>query len=184
MDNKIENFVSYASFLEAIEKLPTEEDKAKAALALLRLGHTGEWRTEGNILIEMLLTLAAPNIIAAKNRYSKAVEKGSRGGRPKVDRVKIAQLKEEGLTSEEIADEMGCSTKTVSRALQEIGRTKLDKRQNHNIDIDIDNNIDTNKERQTDSVCLSSLSWEEEEDGAGARPSDFPPFELGDFSNE
>lgn len=118
------SFVCYPSFLDAIELMPTEEQKGKAALALMRLGINGEW-SEGEPMVEMILTMALPTIGAAKDRYTKAIANGKKGGRPQVDRTQIVELKNTGMTNEEVASEMACSPKTVSRALTESGWTKL-----------------------------------------------------------
>lgn len=144
-----ENFLSYGSFLDAIEKLPTEEYKGKAALCLLRYGHTREKITNGDMVLEMFLALVEPNIKKAKENYEKDKVNGLKGGRPAIDRMKIIELKNNGLTHEEVAEKLGCSTKTVSRALAESGWTKPDKRQNQDKEIDKEEEIEEEIEKAT-----------------------------------
>jgi hypothetical protein len=142
MNNEKLAFVCYPSFLDAIEKLPTEELKEQAALALIRCGINGTTEHE-NLYINMLLTIAAPNIDAAKSRYTIALKNGKKGGRPvTVDKDKISTMLNEGYSKEDIADTCGCSPDYVRKLNNEIN-TDTDTNTNTNTDTDINNNIDT-----------------------------------------
>ena len=92
------------------------------------------------------------NINSAKDRYAKAVENGKKGGRPtEVNSEQITELKAEGLTNIQIANELGCSTKTVQRALKKVDKTR------QNLDIDIDNEIYIDKDKENEIKIYNSL---------------------------
>lgn len=132
-------FVCYPTFLDAVEKMP-QELQGQAALAILKLGIDGE-KDDTNPYIDMMLTLIAPNIIAAKDRYTASVENGKKGGRPQtIDQNKVAQLREQGNTQKQIAKELECSDRQVRNILKEAEITG----NNLNIDIDNNNNKDNN----------------------------------------
>jgi hypothetical protein len=140
------SFVCYPTFLDAVEMLP-QELQGEAALAILKLGINGEW-VEGDYAINMMLTLIAPNIKAAKGRYVAAVENGKKGGRPaKVDKERVKELFLEGMSNSDIAAECGCTADYIRKLTQSL---KLQKNQKnfgysgYNLDIDKDNNKDNN----------------------------------------
>ena len=149
------NLVVYEDVYKAIELIPKEEEKAAAALALLRYGCGGIEYNGDNIFIKMILQQAHVGIDIAKEKYHKSIENGKKGGRIKqYDDNKIIELKEQGLTNKEVAKIIGCSEKTVERAnvahRQNRQTTDTD-RQNLNINNNINNNI--NKQyKEKDSV--------------------------------
>ena len=137
-------FVCYTSFLDAVEKLP-QQLQGQAALAIMRLGINGEWDGTEPV-IDMMLTLIKPLILAAKNRYAIAVENGKKGGRPaKVDIVKIKKLIADDKNDADIAGELGCTTDYVRKLRKELNPVQNNQK-NLNIDKDKDKNIDTANE--------------------------------------
>ncbi len=162
------SFVCYPTFLDAVEKMP-KELQGEAALAILKLGINGEW-TDSNPYIDMMLTLIAPNIKAAKGRYTAAVENGKKGGRPsKVDKDKVKQLFLEGKTNTDIAAECGCTADYIRKLTNTY---KLQKNQNKlgfsgynlDIDIDIDNNNNKDNNKNSNREMDNSPSANERED--------------------
>lgn len=86
---------------------------------------------------------AITSIYAAKERYNKSKENGKKGGAPErfpADRV--AELKEQGLTNQEVAEKLGCSTKTVERKNKAIreAKARTDKTEHNLKEKDNDNN--------------------------------------------
>lgn len=106
MDNETKtSFVFYTSFLDAIEEFDTEEEKQKMALAIVRLGITGEWDSTLPSYIRVPLKQMEASIMSAKDRYLTAIENGKKGGRPsKVDKAKLATMIAAGLSNKEIAE--------------------------------------------------------------------------------
>ena len=115
--NEFENVLIYADVCKTIELIPTEEERAAAALALLRYGSRGIEYEGDNIFIKMILQQAMIGIDKAKSRYNKATENGKKGGRAKQFKdEEIIALKSQGMTNIEVAAALGCSEKTVQRA--------------------------------------------------------------------
>lgn len=83
------------------------------------------------------------SIDAAKNRRRKQKANGSKGGREQVyNRNEITRLKQQGLTNKQVAEEIGCSEKTVER------NNVLNRQNGHNLNVNDNVNINDNvKER-------------------------------------
>lgn len=114
---EIENMIIYADVYKAIDFIPAEEEKAAAALALLRYGCGGIEYEGDNIFIKMIMQQAKIGIDKAQARYNKATENGKKGGRTKQFKdEEITALKSQGMTNKEVAAALGCSEKTVQRA--------------------------------------------------------------------
>lgn len=170
MEQERISMVFYTSFLDAIRNLPTRELQAEATLALVEMGIDGVVGHE-NPMINMVLTMALPSVASAKQRYSKAVIDGKKGGRPrKAEPLVVAQLLEEGLTKHDIAGELNCSVRTVERALEKVATKPCDKTTDRqNLDIDKDNNINidkdnnNNNDREIDNPSSSFLEKGEDQ---------------------
>lgn len=64
---------------------------------------------------------AMTSIYSAKERYNKSKENGRKGGAPeRFTKEQVKELKNQGLTNQEVANTLGCSTKTVERKNQAI----------------------------------------------------------------
>jgi hypothetical protein len=154
-----ESFVCYPSFLDAIKKMP-EQLQGKAALSVLELGIDGEWN-DSDPYIDMMLTLIAPNILAAKDRYAASKENGKKGGRPpKVNIEKIKEMAKAGKTNLEIAKEFNCNDDYIRQLLKQenqenpnyLGYSDDEKQDNQdNLNIDIDKDIDINNNNDIDT---------------------------------
>lgn len=153
-----DNFVFYGSWRETLEGFAEDFGKEYAQEALWNLmlsGTAGDMETSKKSIISWINGSCMDNINSAKDRYAKAVENGKKGGRPtEVDTKQITELKSEGLTHNQIATELGCSTKTVQRALKQVDKSG----QNLDIDIDIDKDIEKEKEKDIDTdVAIAIL---------------------------
>jgi transposase len=108
--------------------------------------------------------MVLPNIKAAQRKYQVAVENGSKGGRPRldIDMERVARLKQEGKTNEEIGRILGASKTTIQTRWteyrekqsreqkpknQEKKETETKKETESNLEIEKDIDIDTEKER-------------------------------------
>lgn len=118
------NFVFYGSWREALEGFKEDfgEDYAKETLwNLILLATTGEIETEKKSIIGFLNGTVLPNIKAAQDRYSKAIENGKNGGRTKIELPieEIEDLISKGKTQKEVAALYNVSVDTIQRRLKE-----------------------------------------------------------------
>lgn len=156
-----DNFVFYGDVMNSIEQLPTEEDKRRVALAILRYGTSGEITDDDNLYCRLILPLVSVGIDKAKDRYNKAIENGKKGGRAKqFSNEEIAELKKQGLTNKQVAEKMGCCEKTVERANKanrQNEQTITDEtdtdRQNLNKNKNININSNSNKNNSSNNDC-------------------------------
>lgn len=163
-----DNFVFYGSWREALEGFKEDfgEDYAKETLwNLMLLATTGEIETEKKSIIGFLNGTVLPNIKAAQDRYSKAIEKGKNGGRTKIELPieEIEDLISKGKTQKEVAALYNVSVDTIQRRLKEY-RAGTAKPQNEtaecgrpqNLEIEIDKEIYKEFDKEIDSIFLSS----------------------------
>lgn len=89
----------------------------------------------------VVYSMAKPNIDSAKKRYDMATESGQKGGRPKKVTgeilEKIVELRKNGLTQKEVANELSLSLKTIQRVERDIS-------QNHNDNVNDNVNVNEN----------------------------------------
>lgn len=110
-----DSFVFYRSFAEVISMIPDAEDKITLLNALIEYGLNG---TEPDLQypLSAMFKQMTSSIEGAQKRYQASVENGKKGGRPKtVDEHKIRELKEQGLTDKQIAEELKCSISSVEK---------------------------------------------------------------------
>lgn len=110
-----DSFVFYRSFAEVISMIPDAEDKITLLNALIEYGLNG---TEPDLQypLSAMFKQMTSSISGAQKRYQASVENGKKGGRPKtVDEYKIRELKEQGLTDKQIAEELKCSISSVEK---------------------------------------------------------------------
>ena len=120
--SKKENFLFIASWydiLKAYER--TDEAFAhKLAMRIIDYGVTGELNVDDEITNNLILSMCAPLINRSKNRYNACVANGRTGGRPtRYNQEEIISLYKSGMSHEEIANQIGCSVRTVQRALED-----------------------------------------------------------------
>jgi hypothetical protein len=96
-----------------------QEDMANAiAKEIIIYGVTGDTRTTDPLIYGIVKGLCADQIKRPKARYAHSVENGKKGGRPKKYNLEdMVSLRSYGLSDQEIADNLGCSIKTVQRTL-------------------------------------------------------------------
>ncbi|MCL1997872.1 MAG: conserved phage C-terminal domain-containing protein [Turicibacter sp.] len=80
-----QNFLFYASFIEAVESLP-KRNQLEVLKAIIRYGCYNEMPKEDGIA-KAIVGLVAPNIDSAKKRHSASVKNGKAGGRPANDNL-------------------------------------------------------------------------------------------------
>lgn len=120
MSNK-ENFLFLASWhdiLEGYDNAGKPEIASEIAKQIIYYGVTGEMTSDDPIVIGTVTGMCVALIDRSKKRYNNCVANGSQGGRPKKYSVEdMIGLRSKGLSLQDIADNLGCSVKTVQRAL-------------------------------------------------------------------
>lgn len=114
-----ESMVLYESAYKAINFLPDDKMKWEAIEGLMKFGFYDLEPESDNSLLKMIFTQAVPSMKTAKERYEKAVENGKKGGRPtKASTDEILEMKNKGMSNEEIATETGLTPEAVKKRIQ------------------------------------------------------------------
>jgi len=116
-----ENFVFYGSWkehLNGLKELCGEDVAKEVAWQIINYGTSKDFDTDDQKIINMVNGMCRDLIISAKRRRQASVENGRQGGRPtRYNRDDIVALHNKGLSDQDIADNLGCSMRTVQRAL-------------------------------------------------------------------
>ena len=119
--SKRDNFVFYASWLDALSGLDETNSREFANEFLRQIviyGVTGEIETDNPMIVGFINAMCKDLLDKSKKRHKACIENGNRGGRPKqYDDDEMRDLYQQGMSAEDIATKMGCSVKTVQRAL-------------------------------------------------------------------
>ena len=111
-----DNFVFYGRWRELLQAF--DDNTAKEILwQIMLLGTSGKMSTDDPMITSIVRGAIEVNMNKAKDRYNSALK--AQGRPPKYSIDKINELKEQGMSNQEIADTLGCSIRTVQRALQE-----------------------------------------------------------------
>lgn len=116
-----ENFVFYGSWkehLNGLKELCDRETAKEVAWQIINYGTEKDFDTDDQKIINMVNGMCRDLIVSAKKRRLASIENGKQGGRPKKYKEEdIIDLFNQGLSHQDIADNLGCSLKTVQRAL-------------------------------------------------------------------
>lgn len=162
MEDKQIGFVFYASWDKILSALPLETAK-EMLWEIKEIGLGKEITTDDKLIRAIIEGSIMPNIKAAQRKYETAAENGSKGGRPRldIDMERVAALKAQGKTNEEIGRALGVSkttiqtrwaeyqaeTKTKNQERKET-ETKKEKKDNQYIYNYIQNDNDIQKQQQ------------------------------------
>ena len=120
MSNK-ENFLFLASWhdiLEGYDNAGKPEMASEIAKQIIYYGVTGQMTSNDPVVIGTVTGMCAALIDRSKKRYNTCVANGKQGGRPKKYSVDdMLHLRNQGLSDQDIADNLGCNLKTVQRTL-------------------------------------------------------------------
>jgi hypothetical protein len=120
MSNK-ENFLFLASWcdiLEGYDAAGKPEIASELAKQIIYYGVTGKITSDDPVITGTVTGMCAALIDKSKKRYNTCVANGKKGGRPEKFTVEdVLYLQRQGLSEEEIADNLGCNVKTVQRKL-------------------------------------------------------------------
>ena len=116
-----ENFIFYGSWkehLNGLKQLCGEDVAKEVAWQIINYGTYKEFDTDDQNVINMVNGMCRDLIDSAKKRREASIGNGTKGGRPKKYSVEdMLALRDKGLSLQDIADNLGCSVKTVQRAL-------------------------------------------------------------------
>ena len=116
-----ENFIFYGSWkehLNGLKELCGEDVAKEVAWQIINYGTYKGFDTDDQKIIDMVNGMCRDLIDSAKKRREASMTNGRQGGRPtKYSVDDMLALRSKGLSTQEIADNLGCSAKTVRRAL-------------------------------------------------------------------
>lgn len=118
-----ENFIFYGSWkehLNGLKELCGEDVAKEVAWQIINYGTYKDFDTEDQKIIDMVNGMCRDLIDSAKKRREASMTNGRQGGRPKKYNIdEMLALRNQGLSLQDIADNLGCSVKTVRRTLAE-----------------------------------------------------------------
>ena len=118
MPNKFIFFESWDRYLDTLEEDRDINYVNAVARAIIKYGLYGDCMTDDQTIVRRVDAVCSDLMNNTKARYANAVAGGKSGGRPmKYDPETIRQMRGAGLSQQEIADQLGCSKRTVQRAL-------------------------------------------------------------------
>lgn len=121
--NEKENFVFLASWAEAIEaydKAGQPELGGELAKQIIYYGTSGQMTTDNPLIVGVIRAMCVALIDKSKKKYNACKANGNKGGRPTQFPVeKMLELRELGLSNDEISAKMGCSVQTVNKKLDD-----------------------------------------------------------------
>ena len=156
------NFVFYGSWEKILSALPLETAK-EMLWQIKEIGIGKELNTDDALIKGIIEGTILPNIKAAQRKYETAAENGSKGGRPRldIDMERVAALKAQGKSNEEIGRIVGASKTTIQTRWAEYQaepktknqerketETKKEKKDNQYIYNYIQNDNDIQKQQQ------------------------------------
>ena len=119
-----ENFLFLASWhdiLEGYDAAGNPEMASELAKQIIYYGVTGEMTSDDPVITGIVTGMCSILIDKSKKRYNTCVTNGKKGGRPKqFSDDEIISLYNEGLSEQEIADQLGCNIRTVKRAISRL----------------------------------------------------------------
>lgn len=118
MPNKFIFFESWDRYLDTLEEDRDINYVNAVARAIIKYGLYGDCMTDDQTIARKVDAVCSDLMNNTKSRYALSIQNGSTGGRPMQFDPEVAkQLRAQGLSQQEIADQMGCSKKTVQRKL-------------------------------------------------------------------
>lgn len=121
MPESKKSFVFFSSWERYLKTLELDRDinyVNAVARAIIQYGINGEVESTDPTILSRVEAVCSDLMQSSSDRYNAALRGGSRGGRPPMHNPEvIKELKARGMTNQQIADELGCSTRTVQRAL-------------------------------------------------------------------
>lgn len=119
------SFVFFSSWERYLKTLELDKDinyVNAVARAIIQYGISGEIESDDPTVLSRVEAVCADLMQSSTARYNAAVNGGTTGGRPRThDPEVIRQMFKDGASPSVIADTLGCSMRTVQRALNTKG---------------------------------------------------------------
>ena len=116
------SFVFFSSWERYLKTLELDKDinyVNAVARAIIQYGISGEIESDDPTVLSRVEAVCADLMQSSTARYNAAVNGGAQGGRPREhDHEAMRQMYKDGASIQIIADTLGCSTRTVKRALE------------------------------------------------------------------
>ena len=118
------SFVFFSSWERYLKTLELDKDinyVNAVARAIIQYGISGEIESDDPTVLSRVEAVCADLMQSSTARYNAAVNGGTTGGRPRShDPEAIRQMYRDGIPINIIADTLGCSKRTVQRAIDAI----------------------------------------------------------------
>ena len=115
------SFVFFSSWERYLKTLELDKDinyVNAVARAIIQYGISREIESTDPTIMSRVEAVCADLMQSSADRYNAAVKGGTTGGRPRThDHDAIKQMHKDGVPIQIIADTLGCSTRTVKRAI-------------------------------------------------------------------
>ena len=115
------SFVFFSSWERYLKTLELDKDinyVNAVARAIIQYGISGEIECTDPTILSRVEAVCADLMQSSADRYNAAVKGGTQGGRPRThDHEAIQQMYKDGVPIPIIADTLGCSKRTVQRAI-------------------------------------------------------------------
>ena len=116
------SFVFFSSWERYLKTLELDKDinyVNAVARAIIQYGIAGEIESDDPTILSRVEAVCADLMQSSSERYNAALKGGATGGRPREhDPDAMRQMYKDGVPIQVIADTMGCSTRTVKRAIE------------------------------------------------------------------
>ena len=169
----------YEGTYQAINYIPDADAQLEAYRGIIEYGLYGTEPHSENPFVNMVYVQAIPYLNKARERYQKAVESGKKGGRPtQIDKERVQELKENGLSLKEIAAELGVPENTVKSILYREGAKGAKGMQrganlNDNVNDKVNDNVNVNDNENVNEKENDTVHENEKENGIEVG-DDFP----------
>ena len=116
------SFVFFSSWERYLKTLELDKDinyVNAVARAIIQYGISREVESTDPTILSRVEAVCADLMQSSSDRYNAAVKGGTTGGRPREhDPEAMRQMYKDGVPIQVIADTLGCSTRTVKRAIE------------------------------------------------------------------
>lgn len=165
----------YEGTYQAINYIPDADAQLEAYRGIIEYGLYGTEPHSENPFVNMVYVQAIPYLNKARERYQKAVESGKKGGRPtQIDKERVQELKENGLSLKEIAAELGVPENTVKSILYREGaKGAKGMQRGANLNDNVNDNVNVNDNENVNEKENDTVHENEKENGIEVG-DDFP----------
>ena len=119
-------FSSWERYLKTLELDKNIDYVNAVARAIIQYGISGEIESDDPTILSRVEAVCADLMQSSTARYNAAVKGGAIGGRPREhDHEAIQQMYKDGASIQVIADTLGCSTRTVKRAVDAMNEDEI-----------------------------------------------------------